>query len=63
VIRNISTCIVAVTFCGLLQAAIIDTNNPATISAFQSGATVINFESISGRTAQSITSYASGNPV
>jgi PEP-CTERM motif-containing protein len=62
-IRNISACVVSITFSGLLQAAIVNTNDPAVVSAFQSGATVVNFESISGRTAQTITSYTSGNPV
>lgn len=49
--------------CGLLQATIVDTNNSGQVSAFQSGATVVNFESISGRTPQAITSYTVGDPV
>ena len=49
--------------CGLLQAAIVDTNNAGEVSTFQSGATVVNFESISGRTPQTITSYTAGDPV
>lgn len=49
--------------CGLLQATIVDTNDSGQVSAFQSGATVVNFESISGRTPQAITSYTVGDPV
>src|SRR3954464_86354 len=48
---------------GLLHATVINTNNPATIAAFQAGATVANFDSISGVTAQAITAYTAGNPV
>ena len=33
------------------------------MTAFQTGATVVNFEGIAGRTPQSITSYTSGNAV
>ena len=33
------------------------------MAAFQTGATVVNFESIAGRTPQTITSYTSGNAV
>jgi PEP-CTERM motif len=63
VFRTVLACVVSVTFSGLLSGDVIDTNNPAQISAFQSGATVVNFESISGRTPQSLTDYTSGNPV
>jgi PEP-CTERM motif len=63
VITRISAYVVSLTFIGLLQAATINTSNPALISAFQSGATVQNFESISGRTPQPITSYTAGDPV
>jgi len=49
--------------CGLLQATIVDTNSSGAVSTFQSGATVVNFESISGRTPQAITSYTVGDPV
>jgi hypothetical protein len=62
-IRNIAICVLSITFGSMLQAAVINTNNPAVVSAFQSGATVVNFESISGRTAQTISSYTSGNAV
>jgi hypothetical protein len=48
---------------GLLQAAVINTNNAATVAAFQTGATVVNFESVSGVTPQTITTYTAGNPV
>src|SRR3954451_19871204 len=61
--RKVLACVFFITFDSLLQAAVIDTTNPAVISAFQSGATVQTFESISGRTAQPITAYTAGNPV
>src|SRR6476660_4552254 len=48
---------------GHLQAAFINTNDPAVVSVFQSGASVFTFESVSGRTPQTITSYSSGAPV
>jgi MYXO-CTERM domain-containing protein len=41
-------------------AAVIDTNNAATIAAFQAGATVETFESVSGVTPLVITSYTNG---
>jgi len=50
-------------FHGLLHADTINTSNAAAVAAFQSGATVINFDSIAGRTPQTITSYTAGNPV
>ena len=50
-------------FQGLLHASAINTSNLAEVAAFQSGATVVNFESIAGRTPQAITSYTSGNAV
>jgi len=50
-------------FQGLLHADTINTSNAAAVAAFQSGATVINFDSIAGRTPQTITSYTSGNMV
>jgi hypothetical protein len=63
VIRDIATCVFSVTFGGFLQAAIVDTTNSAVVSAFQSGATVVNFESVSGLTPQTITSYTAGDLV
>ncbi|HEU0138268.1 MAG TPA: PEP-CTERM sorting domain-containing protein [Bryobacteraceae bacterium] len=48
---------------GRLQAAVIDTNDPGTIAAFQSGATVVNFESVTGLTPQAITAYTAGDAV
>jgi hypothetical protein len=50
-------------FGGLLQAAVINTNSAAAVAAFQSGATVVDFENNSDRTPQTITTYTSGNPV
>ncbi len=48
---------------GMLQATVIDTDNAAVIAAFQSGATVNDFENISGRTPDTITTYTTGAPV
>src|SRR5262245_56227398 len=48
---------------GSIHATVIDTNNPATVAAFQAGATVVNFESVTGRTAQTITAYTVGDPI
>jgi len=56
-------CILTAAFGGLLSAAVINTNNAAIVAAFQTGATVVNFESIAGRTPQAITTYTAGNPV
>src|SRR5262245_19190263 len=55
--------VLCLTFQGLLHASTINTNNPATIAAFQSGATVNNFENVTGRMPQTITSYTSGNAI
>src|SRR5215471_7922439 len=62
-IKICSALVFSATLGGLLNAAIVDTTNPATVAAFQSGATVVNFENISGRTPQTITNYNSGNAV
>lgn len=62
-IKSALVCVVSITFAGLLPATVIDTNNPSVVSAFQSGATVTNFESVSGVTPQTITDYTSGNAV
>src|SRR5688572_1001016 len=51
------------TFQSLLYADSINTTNAAAIAAFQAGANVNNFESIAGRTPQTITSYTPGNAV
>ncbi len=47
----------------LLQAAVIDTNDPGTVAAFQSGAAVVDFEAVTGVTPQTITAYTAGDPV
>jgi hypothetical protein len=39
------------------HAAIVTTTDPAVIAGFQAGATVINFESVAGKTATAITAY------
>lgn len=48
---------------GLLHGSVIDTNNTATVTAFQSGATVVDFESVTGLTPQAITAYTAGDAV
>jgi hypothetical protein len=53
-------CVLVIAFAGIAEGAITDTNNAAAVAAFQAGATVNNFESVSGRTPQSITTYANG---
>ena len=55
--------VLCLTFHGLLHASTLNTLDPTTVTAFQTGATVVNFEGILGRTPQSITSYTSGNVV
>jgi hypothetical protein len=48
---------------GLLNATVIDTNDPTVVAAFQSGATVADLESVTGLTPQTITAYTVGDPV
>jgi hypothetical protein len=63
-LRIASVCLIAVAALGAVaEASVIDTNNAATVSAFQTGATVNNFESVTGRTPQTITAYTVGDPV
>ncbi|HEY7211397.1 MAG TPA: PEP-CTERM sorting domain-containing protein [Bryobacteraceae bacterium] len=62
-IKSVLFCVVSVTFGTLLHATVIDTNNAAAVSAFQAGATVNNFESVTGVTPFSITSYTTGDAV
>jgi len=45
---------------GVSQAALINTNDPTAVAAFQNGINVINFDAISGRTPQAITDYTAG---
>src|SRR5262245_32077505 len=54
---------ICLAFQGLLHASTISTTNAGEVAAFQSGATVNNFDSIAGRTPQTITAYTSGNAV
>ncbi|HEY7305877.1 MAG TPA: PEP-CTERM sorting domain-containing protein [Bryobacteraceae bacterium] len=61
--KCIPGCVIFVAFSGLLQATVINTTDPGVVSTFQSGATVTNFENISGRTAQTITTYNTGDMV
>lgn len=61
--KSIAGYVIFVAFTGLSQATVINTTDPGVISTFQTGATVTNFESISGPTAQTITSYNSGDAV
>jgi hypothetical protein len=62
-LRQLLTFTLSVAFGGLLGATVVDTNNPADVAAFQAGATVVNFESVTGVTPQSITDYTAGNAV
>jgi hypothetical protein len=55
--------VVCLAFQGLLHASVINTSNAGEVAAFQSGATVVNFNSIAGRTPETITSYTSGNAI
>lgn len=41
----------------------INTTHAGVIATFQSGATVLNFDSVAGRTPQAITAYTAGDPV
>jgi len=59
-IRRLQMCTFSVAFGGLLGATVINTNNPADVAAFQSGGTVVNFETVSGVTPQAITDYTAG---
>ena len=61
--KSILAFVFSITFSSLLHGAVIDTNNPSVVSTFQSGATIVNFESVSGSTPQTITAYTSGDPV
>jgi hypothetical protein len=62
-LKNLTSCVAAIAFSSIAEATVIDTNNAAAVAAFQSGATVVNFERIAGRTPQSISSYTVGDPV
>jgi hypothetical protein len=57
------TWIVAVALAIPLSAAPVNTNNPAEVAAFQSGATVIDFDSLSGITPLSINAFTSDTVV
>lgn len=59
-LRVCQTCVLTIAFGALLPADVVDTTDPSVISAFQTGATVISFESVTGKTAQAITAYTSG---
>jgi len=61
--KILSACALSIMFGGPLFADTINTNNAGLVSAFQTGATVIDFENITGRTPQAITAYTAGSPV
>lgn len=61
--KRVLTCACLAIACSTAHATVINTNNAATIAAFQSGLKVVDFESVPTRTPQSITSYTSGNPI
>jgi hypothetical protein len=54
----IGACLATVS--GMAQATLINTNDPTAVAAFQNGINVVNFDSISGRTPQTITDYTAG---
>jgi hypothetical protein len=56
-------CVLVIAFAGIAEAAVTDTTDTTVVATFQSGATVENFNSISGRTPLPITSYTSGTSV
>lgn len=60
---KLNPAILALAVSPCLVAATIDTTNAGAIAAFQSGATVVNFETIAGITPLAITTYASGTPI
>jgi len=55
--------VLCLAFQGFLHASTINTSNASEVATFQSGATVVNFNSIVGRTPQTITSYTVGSAV
>jgi hypothetical protein len=59
-LKNVACSLIVVAFASIAEATIVNTSNPGVVSTFQSGATVVNFENISGRTPQAITSYTNG---
>jgi hypothetical protein len=63
VIRQLHVFTFFIAFGGLLGATVINTNNPADVAAFETGATVVNFETVSGVTPQTITDYTAGASV
>jgi hypothetical protein len=62
-IRQLPICFILVAFTSLLLGDVINTKDPGLISTFQSGATVEDFESISGHTPETITTYTAGNAI
>jgi hypothetical protein len=62
-LRVCQTCVLTIAFGALLPADVIDTNDPTKIAAFQSGASVNTFESVTGKTSQAITDYTVGDAV
>jgi hypothetical protein len=58
--KRVLICACLATMCSLSHAAVVDTIDAGTVAAFQSGIKVVDFESISGRTPQTINDYTSG---
>jgi len=56
-------CFAPLLFSGAMYADVIITTDPNVAAQFQQGLTVVDFENLSGITAQTITSYTSGAPV
>lgn len=61
--KKILLCAVAALSSGASIATVVNTSNAATVAAFQAGIMVNNFESVTGRTPQSISSYTAGNAI
>ena len=61
--RAVSVLFLTLALAGLMEGAVINTTNSAAIAAFQAGATVVNFESVSGVTPFTISSYTTGTAV
>jgi len=58
--KRVLICACLATACNMSHATVVDTTDAGTIAAFQSGTTVVNFESVSGVTPQAISNYTAG---
>src|SRR5262245_2308325 len=62
-LKQLSCCVALLAVAHLAEAAVINTNNASVVAAFQSGATVADFNSVATRTPQIITAYTSGQAI